>query len=62
MPAHSSKSLPLICSLVSWLVTDEQEKAVQTAKKRKGELETKLKWKKEHQEKTQKFWAVRIVT
>jgi len=44
------------------LVTDEQEKAVQTAKKRKGELETKLKWKKEHQEKTQKFWAVRIVT
>jgi len=37
--AHSGKSLSLICSLVSWLVTDEQEKAVLTAEKRKAELE-----------------------
>jgi hypothetical protein len=44
------------------LVTDEQEKAVQTAKKIKTELETKLKRKKEHQETSQKLGAVRTET
>jgi hypothetical protein len=44
------------------LVKDEQEKAVQTAKKRKAEKETKLKWKKEHQERSQRFGAVRRET
>jgi hypothetical protein len=44
------------------LVTDEQVKDVQTAKKRMAELETKLKWKKEHQERSQKFGAVRTKT
>lgn len=62
MSAQSGKSLPLICSLVSWLVTDKQEKAVQTAKEKKAELETKLKWKQGQQERSKKFGAVRNVT
>lgn len=62
MSAHTGKSPPLISSLVSWLVTDEQEKAVQVAKKRKTELEAKFKKKKDDQEKSQKVGAVRIET
>jgi hypothetical protein len=41
------------------LVTDKHEKAVSTAKERKAELETKLKWKQKHQKRSQKFGAVR---
>jgi len=44
------------------LVTDEKEKSAQAAKKRRAELETKLKWKKEHQERSQKFGALRTQT
>jgi hypothetical protein len=45
--------------LVNWSVEDKQEKAVQTAKERKAEFETELKWKQEQQERSKKFGAVR---